>query len=177
MNYSVTFESLASFGYIVVAPMSCVILWCEFFPYDLLQGIKGPFNNPDMHPIFARADFTATGIFGHSMGGDAVTRLATWKEDVVTYNIKAAVGLFPGIAADPLTYPSTIHVPYFFVTGTGDNIVSDTGIYKYYSEDPTNPKVYADFEGAEHNDPTNLSHMHSLGYMIQFFECHLRGEK
>lgn len=60
------------------------------------------------------------------------------------------------------------------MTGTADNIVSDSGIYKYYSEDKTKPKVYADFQGAEHNDPTNLSHMKSLGYMIQFFDCHLR---
>ena len=80
MNYSVTFESVASFGYIVVAPMSCVLLWCELLPYDLLQGIKGPFENPKMHPIFSKADFSSTGIFGHSMGGDAVTRLTTWKD-------------------------------------------------------------------------------------------------
>ena len=174
-SYSVTMDSVASFGYIVMAPMSCKYLWCEFFDRDVYHTLEVAFENPSLHPALAKADYNSTALMGHSMGGDAVTRVSTWAESVSKYHLKATAGLMPAVEVDPLTSDTEIKVPYFFVAGSADDVISSSRVHTAYEKDPNSYKAFVTYKGADHNDPTNLGHMHQLGFMIQFFECHTKG--
>ena len=57
---------------------------------------------------------------GHSMGGNAVVKIAGLKDVVQELNIRASVGLEPAIMYDNTTHPENIVIPTFFVTGTKD---------------------------------------------------------
>lgn len=46
-------SDLASWGFIVVAPLSCPDLSCDYFDMDILWTLKKIPAHPELHPIFS----------------------------------------------------------------------------------------------------------------------------
>lgn len=75
-------SDVASWGNIVVAPLSCPVKSCGYFEVDILHTLTKIPQHPELHPIFAYADFENVGVMGHSMGGMASVQIAAMEEAV-----------------------------------------------------------------------------------------------
>ena len=66
---------VASYGFVVVAPMSCPTAQCGAkYAVDMLVTIRAIQNNEISHPGLAHADPNRTAVYGHSMGAMAAMR-------------------------------------------------------------------------------------------------------
>ena len=126
--------TISSFGYVIIAPKSCPDDWCENWPDDIEIAIdtivKQPGNFSDA--LEKHADFSQIALVGHSMGGNAVTRLSASSEFLKKYNVKATVAFNPAVEYDKLTHPDEIQVPMFFITGTKDTTIPPKYVYNAY---------------------------------------------
>lgn len=158
-------ESVASLGFIIMAPKTgcCndhgqdilhVFDWCRYNTTE---------DGSPLHEALNHADWTRTGIFGHSFGSawatDAVRRAQGSSYD---YGVKAAVFSHGGHKADDITIPS------MFTTGRGGG--SD---YNMYSACPADHKVYAAAKGASHMEPIQGGRLNAFDG--HFMGCHVAG--
>ena len=90
------------------------------------------------------ADYSRTGVIGHSMGGNAAVKIATWKNATEDFGVLATVGLMPAVKYDPGNKPEQIRVPVFFEAGSADLICPDSSIKEAYVKDQHPDKVFAD---------------------------------
>ena len=72
-SYDNLMKNISSWDMIVIAPAPCCLLWCTSYPDDIYRGIT---DTKGKHPILAKADYTNVGLIGHSMGGNAVMKIA-----------------------------------------------------------------------------------------------------
>lgn len=153
-GYNVHFSSLASYGFVIIAPDSCM-LGCAGGP---LHGGWKTFRFEQIRALeFAKAQTSTTwgkiidwshgvAIAGHSMGGTSLV-LNSAKDVATTYDIKATA-VQHGFAIG--TDYTEISVPTMVFTGTNDSIVFPAITKQIYTGDPTIPKAYRNQEGVGH---------------------------
>mmetsp|Transcript_13893 Transcript_13893/g.23027 ORF Transcript_13893/g.23027 Transcript_13893/m.23027 type:complete len:323 (-) Transcript_13893:375-1343(-) len=178
LGYSALFQQLASYGFIVAAPLSCIVGCTDASvgaPWTDCQGILplrppahgwGPYygegiklidwarnmTNLDTDPLFQRIDWEkGVGFTGHSMGGQATT-VAASAECTQQWNIKAVALHHP---AEPETRDGNIgvniSVPAIAFTSSGDSIWPDTKAIM--DANPMTPAAYRDEVGWSHEEP------------------------
>lgn len=160
-------ESVASLGFVVVAPATSGGRCDDNHWKDMLHALDGSKNNTALHPALAHVDWNNTAIFGHSMGGYA-TLLATSEavKDPQRYNVKAAVASH-GYIGDP-SPASGITVPTMFTTGTEDH---QQHLLAQYQACQGHPKILAQVEGAQHMEPESPGRLNPFD--AHFLGCHV----
>lgn len=178
LGYSAFFQQLASYGFVVVATLSCPV-GChdenEGAPWTDCQGILplkpahvgwGPYygealkmidwahnmTNAGEDPIFNMINWDAgVGVAGHSMGGQGAA-VASCEACTKQWNIKAAALHHP---AEPDTPDGNIGVnisiPTISFTSSGDGIWPDT--QSIVENNPTTPAAFRNEEGWSHEEP------------------------
>ena len=76
----------------MIAPAPCCLVWCPAYPDDIYRGIT---DTPGKHPILKKGNYSNIGMIGHSMGGNAVLKIAADSAKVVASHIKVVVPLMP----------------------------------------------------------------------------------
>merc|ERR1711937_261591 len=98
-------ESVASLGFIIIAPKTGC---CNDHGQDILHVLDKSRYTPSLHKALDQADWTKTGIYGHSFGSawstDAVRRAQA--DPDYKDRVKAAVFSHGGHKADDITIPS-----------------------------------------------------------------------
>jgi len=171
-------SALAAAGYVVIVSQSSTFpSECKEESLDQLRSIEWLRTSQFADKI----DFSKAGLLGHSMGGGATYHNAGQPDVVADYNIGAAVGLHPQTRLFDAVSPV---VPFFYGSGSQDNVIWPSWVKQSYSETEGVAKVFAEIEGAVHDEPlcdcgtwkTPGSQRHTP-YMIAMFDCHLKGVK
>lgn len=176
-SYAADMSAVAEYGFIVVGPQSCPTMDCGArFADDLLATLDAAkAHGTALHEGFARADFSRTAVYGHSMGAMATVRAAAANP---SYNLKAAVAQHACI--DPTAgQPESaieIHIPMLYTTGLLDTICPLPYTTSMYEVTPTNPRVAISWNTATHMDPVNGFPLRELDPTARFLACHVRGE-
>jgi hypothetical protein len=151
-TYGPLLSALASWGFVVVAPESCVppTGWsCLKTLYkDQLHVVAAAKANRTIHPGFSSANFSRIGVIGHSYGADATVTSA----GIEGFGVAAAVVLHPAHDANA----AQIKVPTMVVTGSRDLICPPGDAAFVYDQIPTRPKYLLELEGATHMEPTRV---------------------
>lgn len=90
-SYSNLVEAVASFGYVICAPRSCVTAYCQDFDEDLLRCFEFMKNDRELS---ARIDFTLpAGVFGHSMVNPSLTyiRVLTQRSKLLPLSLPQSI--------------------------------------------------------------------------------------
>ena len=169
-SYSRLMQSLASWGFLVVAPKSCPFADCQNWFVDVLVSLR---DTQEKGGVFRFADFNRTGVLGHSMGGNAAVKIAALKDAVKELNIRASVGLAPATMFDNTTHPENIVIPTFFTTGTKDTIDPWEQVKDAFSKDTYKDRVLVSILGANHFEDTVLGNYYALPYYVHFLRCHV----
>ena len=174
--YAADMSAVAEYGFIVVAPQSCPVKDCGArFADDLLATLAAcKANGVGLHPGLARADFSRTAVYGHSMGGMATVRAAA----ASGYNLKAAVAQHPCIdptAGQPASAVE-INMPILYVTGLLDTICPLVYTTEFYEVTPEKPRVAISWNTVTLMDPVNGFPNKELDPTGRFLACHVRGE-
>lgn len=133
MHGMLQWRQIASFGFVIVAPMSCSVGckqggWDTYYEeqlkvIDWAHNVSHNGSKPKPGETWAGTaaiDWTkGVGVVGHSMGGQATVRSAG-KEHVVRYNISAAVLHHP--FWDKASGTVDVAVPISAFTGVADHI-------------------------------------------------------
>jgi len=175
-SYLVDLETVASHGFIIVAPESCPKTECfTAYSKDQLATIAACKANPRLHPALASANFDIVGVFGHSMGGMATLGSSGGLAGVnpEKYNIKAAVAQHP--CWDIEQRPSSVSVPIMFTSGSADTICQD-GCAEHMYDVVKTPSILFNVKGATHFEPTDIGKNREDKAVALFFSCWLRNE-
>ena len=118
--YTDLLSTLASYGLVVLAPLSCPTEFCltsgaDNFFHDLLSVVTTCAANRSLHEGLLRANFSAVGVLGHSMGGTAAGIAAAHPGAV-------PLAAYVSLHAPSLT-PTLIKIPTMHTTGGEDKIV------------------------------------------------------
>jgi hypothetical protein len=169
-------KMVASVGLIVVVPFtgpgSCGEEWV-----DMLHTLKFTKDHgTSLHPIFAKADWSGVGVWGHSMGAAAVPRIAEHAMDT-EYGINVSAIVCSHGAG---TSTSLVTVPALFTTGTLDTKDHDDQgnpkeFYNRYRLCRGRPKVYVSLRDGYHMEPLEGKRLNLL--TAQFFACHVQGRQ
>lgn len=178
-SYAADMQTIASFGFIVVASTvnfdGDPPLWSE----QQRAVIKTCKSNPSLHPALARADFSRVGVTGHSMGGIA-TRQTLASNEVSALNIKAGWLQHPCHTGDA----SKINVPAMWTTGSAEPGPLAIGCQQSYSENDfkiavnAKPRILFNVNGANHLDPMYACPGNTCRELIPgslFLSCHVKG--
>jgi len=151
-------ETVASAGLIVLAPFqgsnaqppaSCG----SAFAKDVLLAFEGSrAGGAALHPALGTADWSRTGVFGHSRGAKYAPVVAEKGQKL--YNITAVLSS-GGVPAKL----RNISLPAMFTTGELDKYNADGHIRKYFEKVPAAQKVYASLKGAYHMEPQESCHV------------------
>jgi hypothetical protein len=109
-DYNSIFVHLASHGMVVASFNTCLDT-CNMITFsgDQLHLISALHNNPSLHPVIEKIDFTRVGLFGHSMGGGS-TVFSAANSTIANVTVKVAVAIDPA----PSIAAGKIEVPTFF---------------------------------------------------------------
>jgi len=184
---------LASYGYVVIAPKSCFMgcsppkeeelgeeLGCykqwPSFVHENARAVDWA-KNQTIGPLASMIDWNAgVGVAGHSMGGEAVSQMAS-KEFAEKYNIKAAVCEHCLMCIKTGDIVST---PAMYMTGTLDNEVTPRKVKKAFTSDTVVPKSYRNQDGKGHLEMLNLEVQYNpavASHAAAFFNVWLKGDK
>ena len=172
-TYQTNMKTLASYGFIVLAPMSCPLKECySSYSYDQLATAVSARNmGASLHPALAYADFTKVGVYGHSMGAMATMLSAAYASK---YNIVAAAAQHPCV--DEGTIPGSIQVPIMYTSATGDSICAHTFADNFYAATPGR-KVLWELQGSSHFEPCDgQGQLRECEPVARFLACEIRGE-
>jgi len=116
------FKTIASYGFIVVAPNSCPLV-CDFRK-DMIATLEAAGISPPLHPALATADVNRTGIMGYSNGAAASYSLSTDKAMLTSHNVRAVVVQHEGCenGGTPPRRCDSPHAPIMFTSGSLDVI-------------------------------------------------------
>ena len=115
-----------------------------------------------LHPALATADWSRTGVFGHSMGGMSTPTAASARG----YNITAM------LASHGALFAGGVHVPAMFTTGSADTTVDPASVKSAFDACPARPKVFAELVGAGHMEPRDGGRRLNL-FDAHFLACHV----
>jgi hypothetical protein len=179
-EYAVDLETVASYGFIIVAAESCPEIEC-FSGYcaDQQQTIRACKSNPGLHSALANADFSTVGVYGHSMGAMATLGSIGGSRSCrfdASLNIKAAVAQHP--CWDPTMQASPVTLPIMFTAGSVDSICEDGCSERFFEQiTKSSSKIMYDVKGANHFEPTFLGSNSEVPAVAYFFTCWLRNEQ
>jgi dienelactone hydrolase len=159
-------ETVASLGLIVIAPFGGKDLHScgKAFADDLLNAINGSrAGGAALHPALARANWSRTGLLGHSKGGK-YTALAAMRQ--TDHNIKAFVS-----SCDVPSEQYDLDMPAMFTTGTLDKFDVDNQSLAYFRKYTGRPKVYTSLQDAYHMEVQEGMRLNIL--TAQFLSCHV----
>jgi alpha/beta superfamily hydrolase len=162
-------ESVASLGFVVVAPATSGGKCDDNHWKDMLHALDGSKAKPSLHQALKHVDWNRTAIFGHSMGGYATILAASEavkKPD--QYHLKAAVASH-GYIGDP-SPASGITVPTMFTTGTEDHAQH---LLAQFNACKGSPKILAQVDGAQHMEPQSPGRLNPFD--AHFLGCHVAG--
>jgi poly(3-hydroxybutyrate) depolymerase len=163
-------ESVASLGFVVVAPATSGGKCDDNHYKDMLHALEGSKAKPSLHEALAHVDWNRSAIFGHSMGGFAtILAAAEAMKDPAKYNVKAIVASH-GYIGDATKEAATITIPAMFTTGTEDHRGAVKG---QFDATPGRPKVLAEVEGAVHMEPAINGRLNPFD--AHFLGCHVAG--
>jgi dienelactone hydrolase len=182
--YSALFEDLASWGYVVAAPLAC--------KYGCLGDCKIELGDPPCFGHYYKQqlktiEWTRTaaaaslpintsagvGVAGHSMGGQASLFSAAYNAS--GYNIRAVSLLH----AFTHKYPR-LSVPFLVFTGTEDDVASPSMAQSIFDRAQTgggapSARGFVNKVGANHHEPST-EYNPKLGlYTVAWFKLHLDG--
>ena len=177
-GYRQLFDTVASYGFIIVAPLDCAF---GDFTHDMLATSDACREKPSLHPSLSAADFSRQGFFGHSNGGCAAQELAGETKYVEQYNIKAAVSQHCGCPCQTgacRDYGSAgSNLPFMYANAAGDAISKyGTGSSNGYNLAGDGDKVLWIVEGGGHFEPVSGGANREDEPIALFFACHVRGE-
>ena len=172
-TYQTNMKTLASYGFIVLAPMSCPLKECySSYSYDqLAMAVSARNMGTSLHPALANADFSKVGVYGHSMGAMATMLSASYASK---YSIVAAVAQHPCL--DEGTVPGSIQVPIMYTSATGDTICPHSYADSFYAATPGR-KVLWELQGSSHFEPCDgQGQLRECEPVARFLACEIRGE-
>lgn len=158
-------QTVASLGLIVIAPFSGMDTQCgSKFAHDMVRVLNSTkAGGTDLHPALATADWSRTGIFGHSRGGKYVPAAASEAKEL---NVVAAIAS----SGKPHSHPKH-EVPTMFMTGTLDKADTDNSTWTYFEDCNATNKVYANLIGGYHMEVQEGQRLNVLA--AQFLACHV----
>jgi len=165
-------KSLASLGFVVVAPATSAGKCDDSHYKDMLHALVGSKADPSLHEALGHVDWNRSAIFGHSMGGFATILAAS---EVLTnptkydFNVKAIVASH-GYIGDATKEAAAITIPGMFTTGTEDRHGAIKG---QFDASPGRPKVLAEVDGAVHMEPMINGRLNPFD--AHFLGCHVAG--
>ena len=179
-SYHPLLTTLASYGFVVIAPLSCPDGFC---PSKLATDLGAVLATCDadrsLHPALARANFTRVGAVGHSMGGTSAGYMAAANASA-RHNVRAYVGMH----GTPISKEAGLDVPTLYTTGGADKIVFPEVVHSSFKASVgARPRVFAELDNATHFEPTDPSHGLAGGhlrlnpYVAQFLLCHVAGDQ
>lgn len=160
-------EDVASLGMIVMAPMTSGGACDE--SDDLLHALKGSKGNTALHKALKYADFSRSGVMGHSMGAYSAVQ-AVSKADA-SYNLKAVMVSHEGARPGETTVNMPKDVPAMFTSGGKDGYNSRGSVKALYDAAPSRPKVWASYKDGEHMEPLLGGHLNPFD--AHFLACYL----
>jgi dienelactone hydrolase len=160
-------EMVASLGLIVIAPFQgkdesrCG----SQFANDMLNALEqAKLQGEQLHPALATADFSRTGIMGHSKGAKYAPLAAS--KGIHSHGVSAVV-----VSCDtPKKHPAH-EVPTMYVTGSLDKFDEHNALERFFNESAARPKVYAKLEDAYHMEVQEGMRMNIL--TARFLSCHV----
>jgi len=160
-------KTVASIGFIVIVPFgspgSCGTEYIDML--NVLNYSKA--NSP--HPVFAKANWSGVGVWGHSMGASAAPRVAHHGPEY-GINVLAQVASHGGASS------KLVHVPSLYTTGTLDTKDADhTAFESQYDECKGRPKVFVDLKDGYHMEPLEGKRLNYL--TTRFLGCHVQGRQ
>ena len=166
--------TVASRGLIVVAPFTSGGA-CETEYQDILLALSAAKKGgASLHPALQMADWTRTGVFGHSMGGMSVPGAAV---AAAKYNITCMLsshgairGLHPWGGGEWGT--NRIAIPSMFTTGSADTTVPAADVRAAFDACPARPKIFAELVGAGHMEPRDGGKRLN-NFDADFLACHV----
>lgn len=174
-GYKVLFTNLASHGYVIIAPQSCD-LGCKKNGWDNFYLEAGTCidwaKTMTADKLVGRINWdSAIGAAGHSMGGQAVVRIAK-KEFAEKYNIKAVVAQHPA----PDDGGANVSVPIAVYTGNNDQCCGTDTCHHIWDIAPK-PKFLSIRTDSPHTAPV-LYKDSGLGlYTAAWFKVYIEGDK
>ncbi|QIG40572.1 alpha/beta hydrolase [Microbacterium sp. 4R-513] len=140
-RYGSTLKSIASRGYVVIAPASATGLFPDHssFAEDLWSAVMWAHRTqPNAHP-------TLDAVLGHSMGGGAAVLAASRHPEIETIATLAAAETRPSAVAAA----RAIAVPALFVVGSSDTVVKPASTRLIYDAKPS-PATWVSIPGGYH---------------------------
>jgi hypothetical protein len=164
-------ESVASLGFVVVAPATSGGRCDDNHWKDMLHALKGSKAKVSLHPALSHVDWNRTAIFGHSMGGYATLLAASQAvKEPEEYHVKAVVASH-GYIGDP-SPAEGITVPAMFTTGLEDHAQH---LKAQFDACKGRPKILAQVEGAVHMEPQSPGRLNPFD--AHFLGCHVANSK
>ena len=191
-SYSQLLTTIASFGFIIIAPESCSEnIYCTTFDQDLYRALDfaknastpGSINGTVPRTPWRHADVSRLGIAGHSMGGDAAAISAGMSIDRKRHNISAVVALNPGCMFDGIPVGADVDTPIMYTTGAEDTVVLPAVVWTTFLSTHYKPRVFANtlhgshFETMNECEPLLGTKCHVIDPWAAFFLlCHINGD-
>eukprot|EP01083_Nonionella_stella_P266090 900581_1 len=172
-SYRELLQSVCSYGYIIVAPQSCLTAKCaETFYIDVettITTVKS--KGASLSPALSIANFSSIGLFGHSLG--AISTLDVVGTKATELGLIAGVPLH-GDSNDSIS--ETIEIPLLFFTGSNDSLIDPYFVQQSYLNDGLLPKVFAEIDGAGHMEPASIDGGQNRedSYVAVWFDCFLK---
>jgi len=159
-------QTVASLGLIVIAPFSGEDDDCgSKFIHDLVHVLNlTKIGGANLHPALGTADWSRTGMFGHSRGACYVPEAASEAHEPLNVVAAIASGTVPWY--NPLT-----EVPTMFMTGTLDSGDATNTTWPYFVNSTATNKIYANLNGAYHMEIQEGERLNVLS--AQFLACHV----
>jgi hypothetical protein len=172
--YHPLLSTLASYGLVVIAPLSCPEDMCaKDLAVDLGHVLDACSANRTLHPALAHANFTRVGAAGHSMGGGASGYLASSTNATSHYHVHAYVGMH----GTPVSKEAELFVPTLYTTGAKDDLVRPSVVKSSFEGSVSaRPRVFAELSDANHFEPTNPLKLRLNPYVAAFLLCHVTGD-
>lgn len=199
-TYGRHFLDLASYGFVVAAPLSCALgcgvhlregplagagagLPCPKFPWwpsfvhENARAIDYARNQTGLADWASLIDWAAgVGVAAHSMGGEAVVQL-TSSGLAEKYDVKALVCEH---CLACINTGAVLTRPAMFMTGTDDVIVFPSWVQDAYNADTAAPKSFRNEVGRGHLEMLQLPGTYNPAvarHAAAFFEVWLKGDR
>jgi len=166
-TYSYTLNSLASWGYIVVAHEGC--------PSDNQE-----YKTQEAMMDWAFSHWTTidhskpSGIFGHSMGGGSTMVFAGDGNACVKHAVQGAFMMHPCDFQNPHSSPTW--VPTLYTSGSSDTLCTPTFVYGEYKKGGFangKPVGYGVYKGASHLLPCGVQYNPEAIDIANWFGCYV----
>jgi pimeloyl-ACP methyl ester carboxylesterase len=175
-GYGPLLSTLASYGLVAIAPLSCPDSLClEELAEDLGTVLDTCAANRTLHPALARANFTRVGVAGHSMGASSAGYVASADNATSGYDVHAYVGMH----GTPVSKEAGLAVPTMYTTGGKDRIIRPSVVNSSFVKSVgAHPRVLAVLADATHFEPTDPlpGHERLNPYVAAFLLCHVAGD-